>query len=60
MTIQALIAFLVSLPRRQGPSQPSIDDSGVPRWEKNPAEQRYLRDRDREDAARWLRLPRGY
>jgi len=59
MTIQALIAFLVSLPRNAAPSHPAIDESGVPRWEKTPAEQRYLREKDRADAASWLRIPRG-
>jgi hypothetical protein len=59
MTFQALVSVLaILLPHRRPDA--SLDDDGVPRWEKHPEVQRHLRQQARTDADRWLRIPRGY
>lgn len=59
MTFQALVSVLAVLLPRRRPDFP-LDSDGVPRWEKHPEVQRRLRQEDRENAERWLRIPRGY
>ena len=60
MTLQTLIALMVAFPRFHRPEKERMDETQIPRWERHPYEQRALRNQDREDAARWLRIPRGY
>ena len=60
MTIQALAAFLISWVVPTEASRESLDADQVPRWEKHPAEQRYLRERDRQASQSWSHIPRSW
>lgn len=60
MTFQALASLLVSWVLPEQAPRHEMGSDETPRWERHPAEQRALRQQDQDDAARWLRLPRGY
>ena len=57
MTLQAFFALLLGLPPTSRPPQESVDPDQLPRWERHPFEQRYLRQRDQDEAARRLWWP---
>lgn len=40
--------------------RPRLEDDGLPLWEKNPVEQRNLRQERVRETSAWFRLPRGY
>jgi len=57
MTLQALFALLLGLPHASRPPQETLNHDQLPRWERHPFEQRYLRERDQNEASRRLWWP---
>ncbi len=56
MTFQTLAVFLISW---IVPTKDSLDSPvDLPRWERHPMEQRFLREKERTEA--WSKIPRSW